>query len=56
METKALRRRRDEHHVKMEAEIREMHPHAKEGQGLLAADYQDLGNDTDPSLELSDAA
>lgn len=56
METKASRRRRDEHHVKMEADTGEMRPHAKEGHGLLAADYQDLGNDTDPSLELSDAA
>lgn len=33
-----------------------MCPHAEEGQGLLAAHYQELGNDTDPFLELSEAA
>lgn len=55
MKTEASRRCRDEHHVKMEAEMGEMCPHAKEGQGLLAAHYQGLGNDTDPFLELSEA-
>lgn len=37
--------------MKMEAEIRGMCPHAEEGK--LAANYQKLGSDTDPFLDLS---
>lgn len=41
--------------MKMEAEIGGMCPHAEEGQASLAANYQELGSDTDPFLDLPEA-
>lgn len=41
--------------MKMEAEIRGMCPHAEENMLASSFNYQELGSDTDPFLDLSEA-